>query len=129
MENLEQKLKRQELAPPSEELDRRMSQLFACALPPRRGILSLPIAAWQCAVACVLVALCGYWLNAGQSQPVAPADTTPAKVYIIQNGPPIPRRAFDATARDRVFLGSPENLTIRVLTETKEAAEANENSV
>jgi len=129
MKTIEDVLKDQELAPPSKDLDRRMVQLFASAPRPRRSILSRPISAWQCAAACILFGLCGYWLNSRQSEPVPPAETTPATVYIIQSGPPIPRRAFDATARERTFLVSPEELTIRVMKEPKEAAETNENSV
>ncbi len=124
MKDIEQELKQCELATPSDDLDRRIDQLIAHAPRPRWQFLSRPVALWQCAAACLVFAVLGHLASRDQAQPERDSEP-PTTVYIIQGGPEIPRRAFDATAREGVFLGDPEKVRTYIITGDAESDGAN----
>ncbi|HIJ74875.1 MAG TPA: hypothetical protein HPP83_12310 [Candidatus Hydrogenedentes bacterium] len=123
MKDLEKWLRARALAKPPENLGKRMERLFAAPPAPRRRLFSRPVALWQSVAACVLFALGGYWLHGNRTAPEQRHADAPSTVYIIQSGPIIPSRVFDATVRKKPFLGDPAETSVLVVPALDDATE------
>jgi hypothetical protein len=94
MPEIEDFLRSRRLAAPSDVLDRRMTQLFRD--PPRERWWRRPMALWHGIAAAMLIGAIGYGL--GRYQTVTRETPDVAKetvIYIIQDGMPGTRNAFD----------------------------------
>ena len=115
MKDIETLLKQHRPVAPSGDLDRRINQLLDQAPTPRFHLFTRRVALWQCAAACLLCAFLGYFASREAAPPAPAPEPEPAStIYIIQSGPEIPRRAFDATAHDPIFLGNPDEITTHI---------------
>ena len=97
MNEIEEILRKQKVAPVSEGLDRRMSGLFSERPASRPGLLLREIRLWQALAACLVMGGLGFWLGGGASDQ-SPEAFPPEKVttfYIIESQPPGIRNTFD----------------------------------
>ncbi len=129
MRDIEKQLERRALAPPDERLDRRMDQLFAGYRPHRPLLLLRGVPLWACLAVCTLFAFGGFWLRGALATPQSGPARTQTTVYIIESGAPLPREAFDATARRDRFLFRPDEIEMQVIPSEATDADSKENAI
>lgn len=132
MNDVEKWLAERELPEPSEAHRRRMDALFAHAALVREPPWRRPVALWQCAAACLLFCLAGYWACGMLEPGTAPVSGPPPAstvVYIIQPGADASQRLFDASEKEQGFLEGPVEVRINgVLQDMSDAPAAGSDS-
>jgi hypothetical protein len=113
MKDVEKTLEDYELSAPSQKQDERMTRLFAD--PPLRKKFVWPrVALWQCAVACMVCVLIGFWL--GGENPTREIVKETHVVYTVEVPQDFRGNVFDWTQYEEseTFLTKPKTIVKQI---------------